>query len=96
MASLAVVPRRSTSDSATFIAPLRNTLKPLLRKKAVRILSPNLPSGWLGYFKPRLYGNHFGIPNWCPKCGKTAHQLGYEGPSNQARRFMFVHALAEH
>lgn len=98
-ASLAVVPtQKPSSTSATFIAPLRNTLTPLQRKKAIRILSPTLPFGWVTHsgLKPRKYGNHWGLPNYCSKCDKTAKQLGYEGPPNQTRRFMFVHALSEH
>jgi hypothetical protein len=50
----------------------------------------------VGYFKIRRYGNNFGIPNWCPKCGQTARELGYDGPTNQARRYMFVHMLVAH
>lgn|SRR5262252_1685287 len=109
--SLAVIPHNKpsnsrssqASNSATFIAPLKTTLTPLENRKAVTLLSTRLCTGWVGYWKPRRYGKGVGIPNWCPKCGKSARELIKEAhrdyqlmTSPQIRTFMFSHAIVAH
>lgn len=97
MASLALVQHKkkqnSTSTSAAFIPPLKQTLTLSQRKKAVRILSPTLPVGWVSYLPVRRYGNHYGIPNWCPKCGVRP---GKEIPQSRRKTWMWLHDLVAH
>lgn len=95
--------RRPHLNSVSFIPPLRTNLSPLQRKKAVRILSPMLPPGWLSSFKPRRYGNSFGVPSTCLKCGKTARAIIEEDHRNpdvmswqQKRRYLLVHLQIAH
>lgn len=99
--ALALIPKHS--NSVTFIAPLRTVLTPTQHKRAVKILSPILPPGFLRSWKPRRYGNGWGIPNWCPKCGKTLREIAEEDRrdyklmnTGQRRTYMFVHAAEAH
>ena len=91
------------SNSVSFIPPLKRTLTPLENRKAVRLVSTRLERGWIAYWKPRKYGKGYSIPNWCPKCGKTARELIKEAnrdyeimSSPQIRTFMFSHAVVRH
>lgn len=100
--ALALV-QKARSNSVTFIAPLRNTLTPTQRTRAIKLLSPILPPNWLGSWKPRRYGKGWGVPNWCPKCGKSLKEICEEDrreysllTPGQRRTYMFGHATLGH
>lgn len=88
--------KRQPSDSVSYIAPLKSTLTRSQLRTALRLLGPTCPTGYLNYYKPRRYGNNYGIPSWCAKCGRTAKQLGYEGPQRHSKRFIMLHLVTDH
>lgn len=75
--ALALVKKRHL-NSVEFIPPLKTNLSPSQQKRAMRILSPTLPPGFHASWKVRRYGNNLGVPNWCPRCGKTVRQIAEE------------------
>lgn len=101
--SAMVLVKKPHSNSVSYIPPLKTTLSPSLQKKAIRILSPMLPPGWQTCFKPRRYGNSYGIPNYCGKCGKTVRAIIEEDRRNpdtmswpQRRRYLLAHLQVAH
>lgn len=95
--ALALV-KTSRSISGTIIAPAKSTLSRSQQQKAIRILSPYLPTGFLHYMPIRRYGRYLGIPLLCPVCRKTARELIKEDGKNpdvfshrQKVRYMRMH-----
>jgi hypothetical protein len=103
-ASLAVMPpknHRQSSALDTSIAHWKTTYTSTQRNRAVKLLSPTLPDGFLDYFKPRRYGRNWGIPNICPRCKRTAVDLIEEEGLNPAyitdrRRYLMCHLAVKH
>lgn len=105
-ASLAVVPENHKSPKPSSaldisIAHWKTTYTNTQRNRAMKLLSPMLPAGFLNYFKPRRYGRSWGIPNICPHCKRTAVDLIEEEGLNPAyisdrRRYLLVHIVAKH
>lgn len=98
--SLALV-KKPKGTSISIITPLKTTLPPSQNKQAIKLLSPRLPPSWYGSWRPRRYGNHFGIPNRCPKCGRSVTEIaledGREVPHGPWRRtYLALHLGTAH
>lgn len=95
-----VLQRKRHSNSVEFIPPLKTNLSPSQLKRAVRILSPRLPPGFHASWKVRRYGNHLGVANWCPRCGKTVRQIAEEDgrvvPKGWLKTYLAMHLERAH